>query len=302
MSEGPVFVTGLADSGKTPLTRMLNTRTSIVITRHTDLWRRFSGRFERRLRGRELDRFLDELRHDPGVTRLEPDVGRLRAELADGTVSVPRILALLHTQHAERSGRCRWGEQDGQLGSAVPQVLRHLPTASVIHLVRDPVVSYRIAVERSGGAPGQLGRFTARWTASVEWALAYVRRYPGRYVVVRYEALAARTDETMRQVCAFLDEPVGDTPFRLATTRATQRSHDGGPSGKYASADGSPLQRTHDGDVRFLAAHASGALRSAGYDARVPEGRAGAAYLARWPVDRLALAVWRVAPTSSVAG
>jgi hypothetical protein len=302
MSEGPVFVTGLADSGKTPVTRMLNTRTSIGITRHTDLWRRFAGRFEGGIQGSELDRFLDELRHDPGLARLDPDVSRLRAELSDGTTSVPRILDLLHVQHAERSGKSRWGEQDDQLESAVPQVLRHLPTARVIHLVRDPVVSYRIRVQRSGGPAGRLGRFTARWIASVERALAYVRRYPGRYALVRYEALADRTDETMRQVCAFLDEPVGDAPFRFAATRATKVTHEGHPPGKYTATGTSPRDSTRDDDARFLAAHASRQLRSVGYEPRVPEGHAGAAYLARWPLDRVALAVWRGAPTSSVTG
>jgi hypothetical protein len=300
VNPGPVFVAGLADSGKTPLTRMLNERTSIAISRHTQLWRRFGGP-DGPVSPAGLEQLLQDLLGDPGVARLRPDVDRLRSTLAAGTVTRSGLLAALQEQHAEASGKRRWGEQCGRLDTYAERLLRELATARVVHLVREPAVSYRIAAARAGDRPGRLGRFTARWAASVERALEHQRRFPDRYLVLRFERLADRPDATMREVCDFLDEPVDDVPFTMPA--AASNVGDGGATsaGKYGLGGEAAVGPGRCEEARFLALHAGRQLRAVGYDVLVPAGRVGPRYLARWPADRLAFAASRVELTAAAS-
>jgi hypothetical protein len=300
VNAGPVFVAGLADSGKTPLTRMLNDRTSIVISRHTQLWRRFGGGPGSPIPTGRLEPFLQDLLVDPGVASLRPDVDRLRSSLAAHTVTRSGILAALHEHHAEEMGKRRWGEQCGLLDTYADRLLRDLPTARVVHLVRDPAVSYRITTARSGGRAGRLGRFAARWAASVERALDHQRRFPDRYLVLRFERLADRTDATMREVCVFLNEPVDDLPFAFDAGSVVGNGG-GKPAGKYALDAEASVRARSGGEWRFLAQHAGRQLRSVGYDDRVPVGRAEVGYLTRWPAERLVFAFSRVGATAAAS-
>lgn len=301
MNAGPVFVAGLADSGKTPLTRMLNERTSIVINRHTQLWRRFGGGPDAPISPEGLEQLLQDLLDDPGVARLRPDVDRLRSSLAAGTVTRSSVLVALHEQHAGAMGKRRWGEQCGRLDTYADRLLRELSTARVVHMVREPAASYRIATARAGGRPGRLGRFAAGWVASVERALDHQRRFPGRYLVLRFERLADRTEATMREVCDFLDEPVDDLPFTFPTAVSEVGNGGGSPGGKYVLDAEAPVGSRRREESRFLALHAGRQLRSVGYDDLVLEGRAGPGYLARWPADRLAFAVSRAGFTAAAS-
>jgi hypothetical protein len=295
LSSGPVFLAGLSDSGKTPLGRILTDRTGIVITRQTQLWRRFAGKFGDLRDTSNLERCLATLLSDPAVMRLELDVDRFRASLRHLDLSSTAIFSRLHAQHAEQLGKYRWGEQCSVLETYADRLLRDLPDARVIHLIRDPVVSYRVASGRGGIGPGRLGRFTARWVASMELARTHAERFPDRYLVVRYESLASRTDETLRAICGFLGEPIAVADS--VVDGGTQLARDGGlvgGSGKYASDAGRAVSGSAGEEARFLVAHAAGELRLHGYEP--PEaaiGRPGPAYLARWPANRFALAISR---------
>jgi hypothetical protein len=294
LSSGPVFLAGLSDSGKTPLGRILTDRTGIVITRHTQLWRRFAGRFGDLRDAGNLERCLATVLSDPAVVRLELDADRFRASLRHVELNSTAIFSRLHAQHAEQLGKYRWGEQCGMLETYAGQLLRDLPDARVIHLIRDPIASYQVASGRVGGGPGRLGRFTARWVASMELARSHVERFPDRYLVVRYESLASCTDTTLRTICGFLGEPVAVADS--VVDGGTRSARDGGlvdGSGKYAP-DAGRIASGPAGETRFLAAHAAGELRLHGYER--PEAairRPSPSYLARWPANRFALAISR---------
>ena len=55
---GPIFIGGLSQSGKTELRLALGAHPSIELTRHTDMWDRFYGRYGNLGRPRNLDRCL----------------------------------------------------------------------------------------------------------------------------------------------------------------------------------------------------------------------------------------------------
>jgi hypothetical protein len=201
----PVFIAGLAHSGKTELRRSLSRLPHLEMTRRTYLWTRFYGRFGDLEDDANLDRCLDALLRDEGVATLDPDVGRVRREFASGPRTYVRLFALVHRHHAERLNRSRWGDQLGSVEHLARPILSALPEAKMIHMVRDPRALF-VTAELSRCSTERLGWNTARWVASADAARINLERFPERYLVLRYEELWSRPEEVLQRVCRFLEE------------------------------------------------------------------------------------------------
>jgi hypothetical protein len=215
MSRGPIFIGGLAHSGKTPVRIVLGAHPDISMTRRTHLWDRFFGRFGDLSEPLNLERCLETIAADPGAARLHPDPDRIRRELRSGPATYARLFDLLHRHHAERLGKRRWGDQLGGAERFADAIFAGYPSARMIHMIRHPRVD---ADRESRRRWGSLGWETARWLASARLAERNRRRYPGRYRVVRFESLAAAPDDTLRDICAFLNERFEPSMQRAVAT------------------------------------------------------------------------------------
>ena len=206
MNDGPIFIGGLSFSGKTPLRMALSAHPRIAMTRHTALWSRFYGRFGDLAERARLESCLTAILADPDVAALQPDRDRLRAAFLAGEPTYCRLFGLVHEHHARRLGKARWGDQLGVLERHADLVLEAFPSATMLHLLRDP--RDRLALAAPGGlrTPARTARQSARRVASAALARRNLRRHPGRYRVVRYEDLIARPEDTLRQLAAYLQE------------------------------------------------------------------------------------------------
>lgn len=118
-------------------------------------------------------------------------------------------------------GRRICGEKTPENVYAVPQLLDWFPGAKIIHTFRDPraaFVSHKRKRQNLGtwyrGArmPG-LGvlidlyasmREIVSWHRNVRLHRRYEQRYPGQYLMVRFEDLVSRPGTVVRQQCRFL--------------------------------------------------------------------------------------------------
>jgi hypothetical protein len=198
---GPIFIAGTASTAKTPLRLALNVHPLIGLTRHTELWRRFHGRYGDVADPRNLGRCLDALVRDDHVVRqLAPDRTRVEDELAPQMITYTRVFGVIHRQHAERVRGPRWGEQSQTIERHADEILAAYPDARIIHTVRDARRSARTA----GRRPGGIGVAAGSWRESAAWALRNRRRFPSRYRIVRCEELAARPEEVLHELAEFL--------------------------------------------------------------------------------------------------
>ena len=151
-------------------------------------------------------------------------------------------------------------------------------------MVRDPRDRYVALVERRPARWLTLERSTLTWVGSAVRALRNARRYPEAYRAVRYEALVSRSDETMRDVCAFLGEDFDPAMLRMESEPRydAQRS---------ASQTGSPLSAEYVGchrDAldhwarRFVGVVAHPEMRAFGYADAPSSVRSGAAAVSAW--------------------
>jgi hypothetical protein len=202
MSAGPVFIGGLAYSGKTPLRIALGLHPDLTMTRKSRLWDRLDGRFGGLAEPANLERCLAALRTDEDAARLEPDPETLRAAFVQGPATYPRLFGLVHAQHADRRGTPRWGEQFGPIPRHARALVDTFPGARMLHLVRDPRDRYAASPHRG---PAALVREAARWREDARLARANVVAHPGNVSIVRYEDLAADPVGMLERVCTWVD-------------------------------------------------------------------------------------------------
>jgi hypothetical protein len=248
-AEGPIYLGGASRSGKTLVRWILSSHSRIVVTRRTEMWTRFAGMFGDLADPENLQRCLGAMLRRKHIAELEPDLPRLRRDFLAGPATYGRLFALLHEQHAERSGKPRWGDQSAEVGRSAAHILADDPRARFLHLVRDPRDRFAAILERGPHRPGVVGQATATWLASASVALRNRRRYAGRYEVLRYEDLVSRPEGTMREVCAFLGEAFEPAMLRMDGVRRYDAV-------RAASSSGSALTTAYVGRYREFVSRA----------------------------------------------
>ena len=204
---GPIYVGGLDRSGKTTLAGFLTSHPNIDIPDvGSNLWTYFYRRFGDLDRPANLERCLDAMLGYRHIAILQPDPDRIRHELTAGPPTYARLFSLVHAHHAEREGKARWGTQTGLVERYAAEIRAAYPGVRIIHMIRDPRDRYEAARALWPDGKGQAGGATARWIYSTRLARRHVRHNPGGYLVVRFEDLVQRTEETLRAVCDFLGE------------------------------------------------------------------------------------------------
>jgi hypothetical protein len=116
------------------------------------------------------------------------------------------LFALFHQHHAERRGKCRWGDKSLHTEHHADELFAEFPRATIIHMMRDPRDRYASVLKRYNDEEKGVAAATGRWLASARVARRNMQRYPGRYMTVRYEALTRNPEATLKQVCAFIGE------------------------------------------------------------------------------------------------
>jgi sulfotransferase family protein len=287
--EGPIYIAGASRSGKTLMRWLLSSHSRIVVTRRTEMWTRFSGRFGDLRDPENVERCLDAMLRRRHIAELQPDLARLRRDFRAGPPTYGRLFALVHEQYAERARKPRWGDQTAEAWRYTDQILAEDRRARFLHLIRDPRDRFGGVLERRPRRLGVIGQETAAWVESASVATRNRDRYPGRYEVVRYEDLVLRPEATMLEVCAFLGEEFEPAMLRMASVkrydnvRATSETGSAVSTafvGRYRSALGGD-------DVEFIQSSASRLMRAFDYPLEpirlTPHERVR--YAARWPAN-----------------
>jgi Sulfotransferase family len=202
--DGPVFITGLDRSGKTRLRRLLGAHPDLHLVRRTALWSAGDDRNGDLADGAALDRRLEWLRSDPRTGELVAEADGWAIEFERGPRTPPRLYAAMYAARASLHGKRRWGEQDAEIERHADRVLRMLPSARIVHLVRDPRRRFAAVLAGERRRAGRLGSITASWIASARRGTALANRYPRRYRLVRAEDLDERPRAELERIHEFL--------------------------------------------------------------------------------------------------
>lgn len=208
MEKGPVFVAGLERSGTSLMYALLATHPGLAMTRRTNMWTYFYNQFGDLSQPENLESCLSLMMKYKRLVKLKPDPERIRREFQKGTnKSYARLFALLEEHYAEEANKPRWGDKSLNTERYAEPIFAAYPGARILHMMRDPRDRYASVIKRWKVRRGDVGAGTAMWLSSVSLAKENQRRYPDQYKIVRYETLAKQPEETLQEICEFIDEP-----------------------------------------------------------------------------------------------
>lgn len=283
METGPIFIGGLANSGKTELRLMLEVHPNLSLTRRTYMWTRFYQRFGDLAIHENFERCLTQMLQNKHIQALEPDVARIRSDFLQGKPTYAQLFGLIHSQYAARIGKPRWGDQLGSVERYATPIFEGYPTARMIQMVRNPRHIYEEAKARSHQRPGKVGWTMAAWLHSVRCASDNLCRFPNHYKIVTYERLMSQPEETLREVCEFIGEEY--LPEMVNESRVNLQSFSQVPA-----AEMSMRERA------FVQQQAKSELLGLGYTLETNEFsiRDRLLYLGLdWPINRAAMLAWQ---------
>jgi hypothetical protein len=286
----PLFVAGPDRSGTTLMFALLASHPDVSMVRRTNMWRYFHRRYGDLGDRTNLERCLGDMVRYRRMRHLQPDPDRIRDDFLRGPPTYGRLFALFHEHNAERLGKTRWGDKSLHTEHYADRVLAELPDARIIHMVRDPRDRYASVRRRNGQDLSRVGAATGRWLASARAGRHNERRYPGRYLVVRYEDLVRQPEATMRRLCAAID--LDYSPHMLSMAGLPEHRDRGGNSsfqdiepgtistraiGRYRTVLSAP-------ELAFIQLVAGRELTASGYE-KIPVELTGRDRLCFWAVD-----------------
>lgn len=231
----PVFIAGPDRSGTTLMFALLASHPELSMVRRTNMWRYFHGQYGDLGDPANLERCLSDMVRYNRMRHLRPDAERIRQEFLEGEPTYGRLFSLFHEHNAERAGKDRWGDKSLHTEHYADRVFAEFPDARLIHMVRDPRDRYASVRRRWGRDVSRVGAATGRWLLSTRAGLRNVQRYPGRYLLVRYEDLARDPEATTRRVCDLIGEPFD--PDMMSMQGAPEHRRRGGNNSSFGDLE-----------------------------------------------------------------
>lgn len=187
------FIVGVGRSGTTLLRLMLDAHPDLAIPSET--------LFLQDLVKEEIskERFLEIVTSAETWLNLALDAEELRAEL-DGVSSLPDAIRGFYRLYARKRGKTRWGDKTPYYRVYMPDIARLLPEAHFLHVIRDgrdSALSYQGLWFGPGDDFEKQARF---WVQQIRTARDNARHLC-HYREVRYEALVAEPEATLRALC-----------------------------------------------------------------------------------------------------
>jgi hypothetical protein len=133
------------------------------------------------------------------------DPGALRATFGRLSPCTPAAAArAFYQSYAGRFGKTQWGDKTPTYGTAMDRIASLLPEAHFVHIIRDGR-DVMLSVRGLWFRPGDTVEVCAEdWAARIERTRTLGARVPS-YLEIRYESLVTMPEETLREVCRFLD-------------------------------------------------------------------------------------------------
>jgi hypothetical protein len=252
---------------------LLSSHPNIAISsKGSNMWTYFSGRYGDLSKCDNFERCLAAMLRYGHVQVLNPNPERIREEFWRGEPTCARLFALFHIHYAEQLGKLRWGDQSGLVECFADRILSAYPGAKMIHMVRDPRDRCAEAVNHRSSCREKVGVGTAKWLYSVSLAKRNQERHPHCYKIVRYETLVSQPEETLRDVCTFLNEDYidrmlvieGSISFRKA---GGNRSDGNDGRGNVSTAFVGRYQQVMSKcEIAFVQAYAKRSMAAYGYE------------------------------------
>ena len=303
MKQNPIFVAGLERSGTSLIFALLASHPKIAMTRRTNLWTYFYNQYGDLSHPDNFERCLSMMMRYKRLVVLDMDPDRLRQEFWQGEPTYARLFALIEEHYAERMGKPRWGDKSLLTERYADPICAAYPGAKILHMVRDPRDRYASVITRWKVRRGGVGASTAMWLSSIDLANRNQTQYPDQYLVVRYETLATQPENTLRQICEFIEE---DYDSGMLTMAGAETFRDEGGNSSYGQRRPGVISTDSIGrfsqvlskrEIAFIQAFTKRDMLALGYQLTTTHLELDERFrfaAADWPVNVARLFAWRI--------
>ena len=197
------FIVGAPRSGTTLLRLMIDAHPDVAIPYETHFLAALVAAFARRSNdGDAASRIFLSLT-SPGTisTSTRLNFARRSSGWCRSRSAMRCACSIACTRRA--FGKTRWGDKTPHYGTIAPAISALLPEAHFVHLIRD---GRDVAVSKRDlwfGPGKEIGAQAEDWVSIVETTRRLGAQCP-HYLEVHFEALVRAPEETLRQVCDFL--------------------------------------------------------------------------------------------------
>jgi len=212
VSRAPIFVGGMFKSGTSLLRAMLGQHSAIASGLET-YW--FDWNWSAR-ESASMKVMYGRLAHffDMSVAEV--------TGMAMGSATAEDFLETLMAEVAHRQGKPRWAEKTPGNIAHADRIWAAWPDAKIVHIIRDPRDVFASLVEaKKWDSPEE---FADRWVSTIGRGLRLkgeINPSDKSYLAIRYEDLIAASEQTMRRVVDFIEEP-----WEAAVAQFTGRPED----------------------------------------------------------------------------
>lgn len=202
-----IFIVGMARSGTTLLSEILNAHSQIAASPETHYFRKYwtdeqKSTMEKRiilteefLDGNEFKQF--------GFSKKQKQ--EIRAELlAAIRKGLPQILDVVLTHYRLKHNKPIWCEKTPVHMLYLPHIAKLFPEAKFIFLVRDPR-DICLSLKKVPFNAGSTVSIARRWKRYARLSVSYQRQYQGKLLVVKYEDLIRQPERQIMKICQFLN-------------------------------------------------------------------------------------------------
>lgn len=200
----PIFIVGCPRSGTTLLRNLLRSHPRLSFPQESHFIPQLYVAYGDPRNEREARRLVKLIL---GLRRVRHWGCRFDEAALIACRSYADLIDQLFQAFARTEGKQRWGDKTPQNVLHIPTLVTIFPRAKFIHIYRD---GRDVARSRIAAPHGPENWFTAaaEWRTLVRAGRQAGAQLPsGMYTEVRYEALLADLETTLRRVCEFIGEP-----------------------------------------------------------------------------------------------
>ncbi len=211
MNESPIFIVGCPRSGTTLLRNLLRSHPRVTFPAESH----FIPAFYRGYGDPHSDReAIDLARRILGLEWIRRWNLTLDPVAFARDRSFRQVISRLYEAWARQENKPRWGDKTPHYVTDIGALVELFPAGKVIHIVRDGR-DVALSWLKTDFEPRNLFTAAHAWNRYVRAGRAAGAALPrDTYLEIKYESLLRQPVDTMRAVCAFIDEPFTDAVLR----------------------------------------------------------------------------------------
>ena len=205
----PVFLVGAPRSGTTMLAVLLDRHSNIAMPPETQFYSKFVPEFEGNIQDKSSEEIVNSALEFHRIKDLKLENEIVLSCFRKYGKTFPSLLRAILETYALKQGKLHPGEKSPRHLEHAQTILNSYPLAKIVCILRDgrDMVQSMLKVPWTDSEnPRSLGKYCVRWTDYCQLAIKFVRQYPTRFILVKYENILINPEEELKKLCEFIGE------------------------------------------------------------------------------------------------